>query len=137
MQQSISGIRGIEDLSRAFDGIKKVVVVGTAMGLDYALRDVVNYIKDSYVWDKYGKGWNDDTAYLRNSLHHVMLSREAKNILGAVVAVPPYAVFVEKSNEGKHAFLWPGCKDKRADIVETIRRTIEIGISELARKFGG
>ena len=137
MQESISGIRGIQELSKALAGLEKVIYTGVAMGLDYALRDIVNYIKDNYVWDKYGKGWNDDTAFLRNSLHHLMLSTEGKNILGAVIAVPPYAIFVEKSNEGKHAFLWPGCKEKKADVVEIIKKTIQIGLSEYARRFGG
>ncbi len=96
--------------------------------MDYELRQVRDYGKEEYVWDRSAKGFNDRTGNLRNSWDYAVM-KDGQNIVGYVHAGHglDYADVVEFRNAGRHAYLYPSCMDKAADVRD--------GLAETAKKF--
>ena len=112
------------------DKAKKVIINAIFLGMGAGLADTTNYIKEEFVWSKNGRGFNDITANLRNSIKYDVQKDDDKAI-GAEYGGMEYAAYVELRWEGGHAYLYPGVMDEKDDILYAIRDAIETAISEL------
>ncbi len=112
------------------DKAKKVIINAIFLGMGAGLADTTNYIKEEFVWSKNGRGFNDITANLRNSIKYDVQKDDDK-VIGTEYAGMEYAPFVELRWEGVHAYLYPGVMDEKDDILYAIRDAIETAISEL------
>lgn len=116
--------QGKDDIANNINNTIDKTMSAAKQGMDYALRDTVNHIKAEFIWSKNGKGFNDRTGILRKSISH-KVSSEHDIIMGWVYSAVEYAPYVEFKWEGKHAYMYPGVKEKRDDIVKTIASLIK------------
>jgi len=128
-------VEGLDIILKNIDNKKKAVFKATREGMDYSLQKTQDHIKTEYVWSKTHKGFNDRTANLRNSINHqvetVAQAMSKGHVLGWEYATMEYAPYVELRWEGKHAYLYPGVRDMRDEILDIIQQSVETAVKTL------
>lgn len=123
-------VEGLDQVLQNCDKAKKVILNAIYLGMGAGLADTTNYIKEEFVWSKNGRGFNDRTGHLRNSIAYDVQKDDDK-VIGTEYASMEYAPYVELRWEGAHAYLYPGVMDKKDDILDKIKDAIETAISVL------
>lgn len=126
-----SKVEGLAEVLKNFDNKQKAVGNATASGMRYALRHTTNYIKQEFVYKKTGRGFDDITGNLRNSINWEVDRLNADKIIGIEYVGMEYAPYVEFRWEGRHAFLYPGVLDEMPFIQNTIKEAIEAAVKGL------
>lgn len=128
-------IDGLDQVLSNIDKKEKAIYKAIASGIDYGLTETVNFIKEEYVWNKNHKGFNDITANLRNSISHKIDTTShfigKGHVYGWIYAGMSYAPYVELRWEGKHAYLYPGVKEKEEFILDIIKDAAQVAVKTL------
>lgn len=113
-----------QEVFRNIDRITGGISGAMKDGLDIALREAVDHIKQEYSRPATGKGFTDRTANLRNSL-----GQDSQlvfgGVLGVIFAKMSYAPVVETRHDGKFSFMWPGVRDKADNFVMRIANSVK------------
>jgi hypothetical protein len=123
-------LENLDQVLRNCDKAKTVIQKAIKVGMGKGLSETTTHTKQHYVFSVYGRGFNDDTGNLRNSIDDEVLE-EGDNIVGIEYASMEYAPYVELRWEGAHAFLYPGVMDKEDDILDEIKDAVQTAISVL------
>lgn len=113
------------------DKAKDVILNAIYLGMGAGLADTTNHIKNEFVWSTNGRGFNDITGNLRNSIKYEVDPPKDDKVIGVEYASMEYAPYVELRWEGAHAYLYPGVMDKKDDILDAIKDAVETAISVL------
>ena len=123
-------LENLDQVLKNCDNAKKVIINAIYLGMGKGLADTTNYIKEEFVFSKNGRGFNDKTGNLRNSINSDVQKDDDK-VIGTEYATMEYAPYVELRWEGAHAHLYPGVMDKKDDILDEIKDAVETAISVL------
>lgn len=132
MQEYIE-IRGLKELLKSLENAGQAAYYGLYAGLDYGLRKTSEHIKTHYVFSITGKGFDDQTANLRNSINFFVTKKtdSVVGLIGSFGGNLEYAKWVETRWEGRHAYLYPGVKDNEQQIMESVKDAIEAAIKKI------
>ncbi len=117
-------IEGLDKILINLDKLGRSAQSAVQGGMDYGLRDTVNYMKTEFNRDKTGRGFSDQTGNLRNSQDHA-IRVEGDNVVGYVHEGEPYAEYVEFRWDGKYAHLMPACQEKGKDVKATLAKAVK------------
>ena len=123
-------LENLDQVLQNCDKAKKAVLNAIFLGMGAGLADTTNYIKEEFVWSKNGRGFNDITGNLRNSIAYDVQKDDDK-VIGTEYASMEYAPYVELRWEGAHAYIYPGVMDKKDDLLDKIKDAVETAISVL------
>jgi phage gpG-like protein len=129
----MGSVDGLDKVLSNLDKKEAAICRGVADGMAYGLSDTVTHIKDNYVWRKHGKGFDDRTGNLRNSITYKVENQSLflgkGEVYGWVYATMEYAPYVELRWEGRRAYLYPGVLDKEKDIFKSIADMVKTAIN--------
>ena len=125
-------VDGLDKVLKNIDKKEIATYKATAKGMDFGLAATETHIKDEYVWSSKHKGFDDQTGNLRNSVNHQVENQAhfigKGYVHGWLYATMEYAPHVELRWEGKHAYLYPGFRDKEKYIYELIGEAVKTAI---------
>ena len=123
-------LENLDQVLQNCDKAKKVILNTIFLGMGAGLSDTTNHIKEEFVWSKTGRGFNDITTNLRNSIAYDVQKDDDK-VIGTEYASMEYAPYVELRWEGAHAYLYPGVIDMTDKILDEIKDAVKTAISVL------
>lgn len=124
-------LENLDQVLQNCDKAKKVILNAIYLGMGAGLSDTTNYIKEEFVWSKNGRGFNDITTNLRNSIKYNVDPPDDDKVIGTEYASMEYAPYVELRWEGAHAYLYPGVIDMTDKILDEIKDAVKTAISVL------
>ena len=129
---TMTQIDGLDKVLKNIDKKEADIYKATGKGMDYALTQTRDYIKDEFVWSTKHKGFDDRTGFLRNSIQSKVENQAhfigKGYVHGWIYATETYAPYVELRWEGKHAYMYPGFRDKEKWIYELIGEAVKTAI---------
>lgn len=124
-------VENLDQVLHNCDKAKKAVLNAIYLGMGAGLSETTNHIKEEFVWSKNGRGFNDITGNLRNSIKYNVDPPDDDKVRGTEYASMEYAPYVELRWEGAHSYLYPGVMDKKDDLLDKIKDAVETAISVL------